>query len=162
MGPIRRALFRQEVPRPAAMMDTTTLEPGMRVEFMEGRFREVARKERAEVLRRDTMPQVGMPEWVPDENFGLRFRGYLYAPEEGVYTLRLTSDDGSVLRMGNRVVIDHDGPHTAAPKEVEVALAEGVHPFMVLYFQAGGGKAISLDIEGPPSDRGEPRVLRIR
>ena len=162
LGPVRRAAFEQAVPRPAAMMDATTLESGIRVEFMEGRFRNVARMQRAEVLRSENQPAIALPAWVPEENFGLRFRGYLSVPEEGVYTLRLTSDDGSVLRMGNRVVIDHDGPHGESMKEIDVALAAGVHPFEVLYFQAGGGKSIRLEIEGPPSERGEPELLRLR
>lgn len=162
LGPVRRASFEQAVPRPAAMMDTTMLEPGVRVEFMEGRFRNVARLQRSEVLRSEGQPSIALPAWVPEENFGLRFRGYLSVPEEGVYTLRLTSDDGSVLRMGNRVVIDHDGPHSESMKEVDVALTKGVHPFEVLYFQADGGKSIRLEIEGPPSDGGEPRLLRMK
>ena len=67
------------------------------------------------------MSAVEIPGWVPEEDFGLRFRSYLAVPEDGVYTLRLTSDDGSMLRMGNRVVIDHDGPHGETTRQVDVA-----------------------------------------
>ncbi|MHC4924675.1 MAG: family 20 glycosylhydrolase [Planctomycetota bacterium] len=162
LGPVRSATFTQAVPRPAALMDATTLEAGLWVEYMEGRFRNVARMQREDVLRREATDAVTMPEWTRDENLGLRFRGYLQVPEDAVYTLRLTSDDGSVLRMGNRVVIDHDGPHTASTREIDVALAAGVHPFELSYFQAGGGKAVSLEVEGPPSDRGAPSFMRLR
>jgi hexosaminidase len=162
LGPWRRAVFTTAVPRPAVLMDTTTLEAGVRVELMEGRFRSVARLQREEVVRRAAMSAVELPEWVPEEDFGLRFRSYLAVPEDGVYTFRLTSDDGSMLRMGNRVVIDHDGPHGETTRQVDVALARGVHPFEVLYFQAGGGKALRLEVEGPPSEGGAPRMLRIR
>jgi hexosaminidase len=162
LGPVRSAVFQQDVPRPAAMVDETTLEEGIRVEFMEGRFRTVSRMQRAEVLRRDTLSRVEMPEWVPEDDFALRFRGYVSVPEDGVYVFHLTSDDGSVLRMGNRLIIDHDGPHTLSTKETEVALAAGIHPFEVLYFQAGGGKGVGLRVEGPPSERGGPRLMRVR
>jgi hexosaminidase len=100
-------------------------------------------------VRREKVDAVAFPGGVPAEGFGLRFRGYLSVPEEGVYTFRLTSDDGAVLRFGGAPILDHDGPHTASEKQGQVALSKGVHPLELLYFQAGGGKALKLEWAGP-------------
>lgn len=162
-GAARRATFARATLRPAAMVDTATLEPGLTVEMVEGSFRNVARMEREVVVRREDVDDVGLPPWVPAEEFGLRFGGYLSVPADGVYELRLTSDDGSVLRLGGRVIVDHDGLHGASTAEGQVALAAGVHPLQLHYFQAGGGQALSLEVgrvEG--EDEGDVRLLRVR
>jgi hexosaminidase len=149
-GPVRRATFRRATPRPAALVDTP-LEPGFLVDLFQGSFRRVADLERRgqEPVRREKVNGTTLPDWVPEEGFGLRFRGYLSVPEEGVYTFRLSSDDGAVLRFGGAAVVDHDGPHTLSDKVAQVALSRGIHPLELLYFQAGGGKALKLEWAGP-------------
>lgn len=145
LGPVRRARFSHTTPRAAALVDTSSFEPGWRVETLEGRFLSVDRMDRAEVLRRDGVDAVAIPEWAPDGEFGLRFRGYLWVPSNGVYTFRLTSDDGSVLRIANIVIVDHDGQHGATSREAQVALGVGYHPIEVPYFQIDGRRALELE-----------------
>lgn len=149
-GPVRRATFSRAVPRPAALVDAE-LEPGLFVDVFHGSFRRVADLERRgqEPVRRDRTGAVAIPDSVPAENFGLRFRGYLAVPRTGVYTFRLTSDDGSVLRLAGAVAVDHDGPHAPSGKEGKVALSRGLHPMEVLYFQGTGGRALKLEWAGP-------------
>ncbi len=149
-GPVRRATFSRATPRPAALVDAP-LEPGFVVDLFEGSFRRVADMERRgqEPVRREKVDGAALPAWAPAERFGLRFRGYLQVPEDGVYTFRLSSDDGAVLRSGGAVVLDHDGPHTLSEKVAQVALSQGIHPLELLYFQAGGGKGLKLEWAGP-------------
>ena len=77
-------------------------------------------------------------------NFYVQFKGYLDIPRSTNYVFRLISDDGSVLRIDGKVVIDHDGFHGPDPKDSELILTAGKHPFSIDFFQAGGGRAISL------------------
>ena len=144
VGPMRRATFTRATPRPAALVDRE-LEEGLRVDIYEGRFRRMADLERRAPVRRRPTGSVTIPSDGPDREFGLRFRGYLNVPEDGVYSFRLTSDDGSVLRFAGTTVLDHDGPHGVSTRTAEVALAQGLHPFEVLYFQVDGGKALKLE-----------------
>jgi len=65
-------------------------------------------------------------------------------PADGVYTFTLSSDDGSRLRIGDVLVIDHDGPHGASEKTGQIALRAGWHPIEVAYFQGGGGRSLEL------------------
>lgn len=80
---------------------------------------------------------------LPD-NFAIVFEGYLNIPANNNYVFRLISDDGSQLYIDDKLIIDHDGLHGAGPKDGEIALSAGFHPFRVDYFQGKGGKSISL------------------
>jgi hypothetical protein len=98
---------------------------------------------------------VTLPDDAPAEGFGLRFTGYVRVPRAGIYTFVLSSDDGSRLSIGDRVVVDHDGPHAMSERRGQVALHRGWHPMEVLYFQAGGAKGLLLEVEGPGVTRRE-------
>jgi len=165
-GPVRKATVSRATLRPAALVDAV-LEAGLRVDLFRGAFRRVADLERRgqSSVRTEPTEAVALPEWATDEAFGLRFRGYLDVPEDGVYSFRLTSDDGAVLRFAGTTILDHDGLHGASSKEGQVALARGLHPFDVLYFQAGGGKTLQLEWAAPEGDFtvvDATTVLRIR
>lgn len=94
--------------------------------------------------------EVAIPEGVKG-NIGLIFTGYFVAPYDDIYTFALRSDDGSVLKIGDTVVVDNDGPHS--PKEVkgQVALSSGHHPLHVSYFDSNGG-VLSLVITDSDGD----------
>lgn len=81
---------------------------------------------------------VSIPREVKGD-IGLVLTGFLDIPEDGIYTFALHSDDGSVLTIGDRVVVDNDGAHS--PREIigQKALAKGLHPFKVTYFDYNGG-----------------------
>ncbi|RMH01998.1 MAG: alpha-L-fucosidase [Planctomycetota bacterium] len=90
-----------------------------------------------------------------DEHFALVFTGFLRIPADGIYTFHLTSDDGSRLRLHDRLVIDHDGLHGMTTKSGRVALRAGLHPLRVEAFNATGGLGLRLEWEGPGLARGE-------
>lgn len=79
-----------------------------------------------------------------ENDFAIVAEGYLYVPKSNNYVLRLISDDGSRLILNGEEIITHDGTHGATPRDGEVLLAEGYHPFKVEYFNRSGGKALSL------------------
>ena len=47
------------------------------------------------------------------------------------------------------MVVDNDGKHGMQEKKGEVALKTGYHKFSVRYFEAGGGKGLEVQIQGP-------------
>ena len=63
---------------------------------------------------------------------------------DDVYTFALTSDDGSRLRVGGRVVVDHDGLHGPDTRTGVIALAAGLHALEVEWFNKTGGAALDL------------------
>lgn len=80
---------------------------------------------------------------LPDHT-GALIQGYLRIQKDNNFVFRLSSDDGSKLWINDQVIIDHDGLHGAGPKDGEIALAEGYHPFRVEFFQGAGGKSLEF------------------
>lgn len=78
--------------------------------------------------------------------FALRFEGYIKIEADGIYEFRTSSDDGSVLMIGNELVVDNDGEHAAMEKSGMLPLRKGFHPIRVQYFDAGGGKSLQVSV----------------
>jgi hypothetical protein len=79
-----------------------------------------------------------------DEKFAIDYQGFLNIPEDGVYTFALSSDDGSLLYIGNNLVINHDGLHGSTTKETTLALGKGLHTLRISFFEKGGGNSLAL------------------
>jgi hypothetical protein len=121
---------------------------GLALRYVEGQARAVADLDTLAVVRDTTADAVAIPRFARAERWGARFRGFVRVPSDGVYTFRLSSDDGSRLWVGDTLVVDGDGSHTSREYRGAVALRAGLHPIRVDYFQAGGGRALALVVEG--------------
>jgi hypothetical protein len=88
-----------------------------------------------------------------DDQFGILFTGQLKIYTEGVYTFYLVSNDGSKLFIDNQLVVDTDGLHSFSGKSGEMQLIAGMHAIKLAYFQAGGGKGLTLEYEGPGTEK---------
>ena len=93
------------------------------------------------------------------EWFAIDYKGQFYLKDEGRYSFRLTSDDGSQLYIDEKLVIDNDGLHEAQAREVSIPLSEGIHNVQVKYFQ-GPAYEVALRLEIARGD-GEYRVLNL-
>ena len=67
----------------------------------------------------------------------------------GDYVFRLTSDDGSALRINDKRVIDNDGLVTGKPKDGEIKLDAGDHPLAIKMFQAIQESGLKLEWKTP-------------
>lgn len=77
-------------------------------------------------------------------HFGIKFKGYIQIPQEGIYTFGLKSNDGSRLFISDQLLIDNDGNHGATKIDGEIALKKGLHKIELHYFQAGGAKDLKV------------------
>ena len=126
----------------AQTLDVTAKEPGLHCELFRGEFSTTSAIKGAA----DTtiiLPDVAIPANPPGA-FGLQFRGFIDVPETAIYSFFLTSDDGSQLRIADRLVVDNDGAHSSKEKSGQVALAKGVHRFALDYMDLGGGGMLDL------------------
>ena len=94
---------------------------------------------------------------IPEEvkgNIGLILTGYIDVPEDDIYTFRLLSDDGSLLYLDGKLMLDNDGGHAPIEKNTQHAMCKGMHKIMVKYFDHNGGvlKMTVLDSKGNPLD----------
>ncbi|MEZ0542966.1 PA14 domain-containing protein [Fibrella arboris] len=84
-----------------------------------------------------------------DDNYGIRFTGYISVPTDGVYTFYTNSDDGSKLLIGTTEVVNNDGSHAEQERSGTIGLKAGVHALSILYYQGGGGQALAVSYSGP-------------
>jgi outer membrane protein OmpA-like peptidoglycan-associated protein len=69
------------------------------------------------------------------EWFALDYKGPIYVPVAGSYGFRLGSDDGGILYLDGKPVIDSDGIHGWRIKTGTVELTKGTHDFRLSFFQ---------------------------
>jgi alpha-L-fucosidase len=128
--------------------------PGLACELFTGkRFTKLADFDNAEPASRSVVPAVSTEAGAGAEQFALRFTGFFEAPVGGDYTFFVTSDDGASLDLGGIVLVDVDGLHGPVTRSGRVSLKPGLHPLEILYFQAGGDKALQVEFEGPAFPR---------
>lgn len=86
----------------------------------------------------------------PSDSFAVRFSGYIRIPETDVYTFYITTDDGSIVSIGDTEVINKDGQHfRPAIDSGTIALAAGYHPLNIGYFKNGGFDELLLYVKTP-------------
>jgi len=90
------------------------------------------------------------------EYFGLIYKGVFEITEPGDYYWRLSSDDGSILWIDNKIIIDNDGVHGENSIDAEMSLNKGLHSVKVWYFQGPATEiALQLFIREPGSEEEE-------
>ena len=141
-------------PRRPERLRKTSLRQGLRYSYYEGTWSSVRRLERARPMSTGIAPTVTMKPSRREENFALRFTGFIDAPKDGMYVFYTTSDDGSLLYVGDEIVVDNDGHHGAEEKCGAVALGKGLHEFTVHYAQGGGDRRLDVNWEGPGVKKG--------
>ena len=141
-SPPRAATFRRTSYRAATPVPDAA--PGLRLAYHEASLRMTAALDTMTPLRTEVAPAIGRPSFVRAEGYALAFDGFLTVPEDGLYEFGLASDDGSLLRIGDVVVVDNDGLHGTEERTGMIALRAGAHPLQVRYFQAGGGAELRL------------------
>lgn len=119
------------------------LSEGLRCDYHIGEFRQTAAiKGRPDSILH--VRNIMVPGMALAPAFGLKFNGYIDVPETGIYTFYLTSNDGSVLYIGDQKVIDNDGAHADKQIGGQAALEKGLHSFRLDFAELGGGYALRL------------------
>lgn len=119
--------------------------------------------EQATPVKAGTATSISNKYVTRNEHNGLRFSGYIRIPENGLYTFHLSSDDGSVLKIDDKVIINHDGTHSNEEKSGAAALKKGYHKIELDYFNATGGAGLKLEMSvrgGKRTEVGEGIVFK--
>lgn len=83
------------------------------------------------------------------ERFLTEIDATLNVETAGEHAFRLICDDGGLLWVGGRMVVNNDGLHGAVPKDGSAKLDAGKHPLRIRHFQGGGGWALRLEWKPP-------------
>jgi alpha-L-fucosidase len=144
---VSTAKFTKVTPRAAEKVEG--LVAGLNCEYFEGDWDRLPDFDALKATKAGSAKDLDLSPRQRDERFGLRFRGYINVPRDGVYTFHLTSDDGSRLYIGDKLVVDNDGLHGEAGRDGAIALAAGWHAVTVTYFNKTGDRALELQYAGP-------------
>lgn len=73
---------------------------------------------------------------------GAVFEGFVQVPALGEYTFYTESDDGSLLYIGDQLVVNNDGLHGMVEQSGTIRLRAGTHRIRVEFFENGGGAGL--------------------
>ena len=128
----------------------TGLKSGVKYFYREGKGVMCARDQKAApVIDTGILKTFNVDAIKDDRPFGYNFEGYIKVPETGVYTFWLEANDGAILYINGKEIIDNDGGHRSQRLDSKIGLKKGWHPIKVDYFQQGLAKNLILIWEGP-------------
>ena len=151
-SPVESRTFEPAQPLPAA--SPAPAARGLDWELFEGDFDKLPDFAALSSAGTGVAPRPAAAAAKTKERFALRYRGYVRAPQDGVYLFYLASDDGSRLAVNGRPLIDNDGNHGLSVEKGEIALAAGWHALELVYFQRDGDMALDLSWSGPGLAKG--------
>lgn len=117
---------------------------GIRLEVFEGKWSQVPDFSTLAPVRQGVASSVDLSMKTREEEFAIRFSGFVKIDNEGTYRFKLGSDDGSYLVIAGAKVIDNDGLHGYVEREGAVRLAPGIYPFEIGFFEAGGAERLTF------------------
>ncbi len=131
-------------------VNPTGLKSGVKYLYREGPGVMSAKDQKAApVLDSGVLKTFNVDAIKDDRPFGYNLEGYLKVPETGVYTFSLEANDGAVLYLNGKLIIDNDGGHREQILDSKIGLKKGWHHINVDYFQQGLAKSLHLIWEGP-------------
>ncbi|MCG8650374.1 MAG: PA14 domain-containing protein, partial [Pirellulales bacterium] len=136
--------------------------PNMNYSLYHGAWQEMPDFDTLEPIKTGTSGGLDLGVRDQNEQFGIRFEGFLPIEHAGKYSFRLSSDDGSILYIDGKKIIDNDGVHAHASSEGSITLTPGAHAIRVDYFEMGGEETLALDWAGPGVKSGRiDKVLKM-
>ena len=142
------ALTVTKVPaRPADKPGNVT--PGLLFKYYEGEWEKMPDFDSMRPVAAEVAAWIDFDLRKRDEHFGMRFDGYIKVSRDGVYRFHVTSDDGGLLWIGKELVVNNGGLHRAVEASGTAALAAGLHPIRLEYFEFIGREALEVVYEGP-------------
>jgi hypothetical protein len=100
-------------------------------------------------VERGSAPCISLKEDPVKDHFGYVYKGWLEVSEEGLYQIRITSDDGTVLLLDGRPVLDLDGSHSPVSAFCFVRMEKGYHSLELRYFEDCEGQILEGSLHGP-------------
>lgn len=137
-------------------VNVSGLNPGVKYKYREGLgVVSASNQEAAPVIETGVLKTFNVDAIKDERRFGYNFEGYIKVAETGVYTFWLESNDGSLLYLNDKLIIDNDGGHRSQTLDSKIGLKKGWHPIKLDYDQQGLAKSLSLHWEGPGIEKQE-------
>ena len=144
---LKRALTEAEV-LPAAAVEPT--EKGVNFVRYEGGFLSTDEMLQAgKEVDRGAMERISIDKDPESDHFGYVFTGWLEVSVEGLYQLRITTDDGTVFLLDGKPLLSLDGSHSPETASCFIKLEKGFHALELRYFEDCEGQVLDASLTGP-------------
>ena len=118
------------------------LKPGCNYTYHKGEFTCTADVRASKVVSSGVMETPSIKDAPDEDHFGYVFTGYLDIPSDGIWNFAVRSDDGGLLEIDGKVVVDNDGSHSAFTATGRIPLKKGMHPFRLSYLEDYEGQSL--------------------
>lgn len=116
--------------------------------YYEGKCKRVADIASCGKVKEGVMKDFSIGDAAVTDHFAYDFRTLVNIPEKGVYRFYTFSDDGSVLYIDGKLVVNNDGGHSGRRAEGKIALEKGFHELHLLYFEDYMGQELEVGYSG--------------
>ncbi len=117
---------------------------GVSYVYYEGRFERVADIKKSDPKKRGVLTNFSLCPAESEDWMGFEYRAWIKIPKTGIYNFYILSDDGAVLSIDDKVVVDNDGSHSQRRSEGKLFLEEGFHDLSLLYFERYMGEVLEV------------------
>ncbi len=131
------------------------LSPGLFYQYYEGTASRAEQIKTLKLVTSGIQSEINLEPSRRKNDFAIVYNGYVDIPQDGQYTFYLESNDGSMLYIDDKLLIDNDGGHGTYEVDATVALKKGKHKLQCEYFQMAGGLGLQLNWKGPGFDKSE-------
>ncbi|GHT43099.1 alpha-1 2-mannosidase [Bacteroidia bacterium] len=140
----------------APPMKAIAKERGVNYRYYEGEFHKVGDITEKAFVEKGVLPEPSIKGAKQGDHFGFIFEGIIEVPEDGIYAFMTKTDDGSVLYINGKKVVNNDGSHAAYVVQGRVALQKGCHTYKLLYIEDYEGESFEWGWRKPSAETLEP------
>lgn len=145
--------FRQIQAAPA--LSVVNPNPGLQIFYYQGEWNNVPDFRSLKAAESGVATTVNPGKYHNTEKYGVVLDGYINLNKTDVYNFYISSDDGSMLYIDGKLVINNDGLHGMNEKKGTAALAAGYHSIRVEYFEKTGGDDLQLMMDSKDEQKKE-------
>ena len=124
---------------------------GLKYEYYEGALTDFADFNTLEPVESGVAGDFDLQVRHGEENFGLKFYGFIRAPFDGVFTFYTRSTGPSQLFIGSRLLVNNTGADEEA--QGQIALSKGLHEITAMYLQGTAEPKLEVSYKGPGFSR---------
>lgn len=120
---------------------------GLNYQYIEGTYKHTDQVPRKDYKKKGILNRFIFPPDHRKHYFAVVYFGFIHVSDDDIYTFYTETNDGSQLYIGNKLVVDYPGLHTAEEKSGSIALQSGYHPIKLIYFQNAGASSLKISYE---------------
>lgn len=147
MSLVTTARFVKAIPLPPVAASTPLT--GLVYSYYEGDTTALQKPSGQNTMARGVVPNFVLTPRHRDRDFGLVYDGYIQVPADGMYYFYTASDDGSLLSIDGRLVVNNFRIHRMMEQGGKIALRAGFHRIQVRYYQLVGAMGLQASYAGP-------------